>query len=192
MATLKQHKHLFSFRLELPDGTFHNFSHKAVVKTPVKAVRVPLKAAYAEKALDNHGCGNTQLCAVSTAIANNAHLFPHKVLGIVDFHSRTAFVASKRKKDGTITECYRYLHSDDIADRNDTPGELKKLIADLKANGQMYVTLRPRLRNDRTKKGGTGKRDGSRSSQSMGGGFLGAKRRYAVAQMGRYPGVSAV
>lgn len=188
------HTHRFEFHMELPDGKMHSFHYKAKVKTPSRSVKVPLKAKYAEEAIRNDGCGNSQRCAMSTAIAHNADLFPHAVLGIVDFHKRTCFVASKATKDGRITECYRYLHSDNIADRNDKPYELKKLAAELRAQGDQVVTLSPRLRErERTKRDGTGKRTGERSSLSSGEYVPRAgKRRYALASGGRQPGLPAL
>jgi hypothetical protein len=184
-----QHRHRFSFKINLPDGKAHVFEYWAKIRTPPKPARVTLAAVDAEKAIENDGCGNSQLCSMSTAITRQKNAFSHPVLGIIDYYSRTVYIASKRDKNGAIVECYRYYHHDDIANRNDKPGELKKLAAELHKDGPKTVLLSPRNRNDRTTKGGTGRRTGERSSLTMG---KGDKRRYAVAMGGRFPTVAAV
>lgn len=183
------HKHKFAFKIQLPNGEWHVFEYKAKIKTPPKAVRVSLKAQDADKAIENQGCGNSQLCAMSTAISRQKHLFPHPVLGIVDYHNRTVYVASKRDKAGAIVECYRYMHTDNIAKRNDSPGELKKLANELHQDGAMSILLSPRSRSqEHSKREGHGRRTGERSSIAA----KGDKLRYAVAQGGRFPNIPAI
>jgi len=184
------HRHRFSFHTMKPDGTPHSIHQIAIVRTPRAPVEVPITARDADDAIEAHGCGNSQLCTVSTAIARNAELFEHKVIGITDFYKRTCFIASKINKKGEITECYRYLHNDNFADLNDKPGELKKLAADLHKNGSQKVILRPRVRTDTATREGRGKRTGERSSKSMGEyAPRGARRRFALAIGGLFPGL---
>jgi len=191
-AKPKRHTHRFSFHMPLPNGKMHVVESKAIVRQPHRPVKIPVSWEHADKALKNHGCGNSQLCAVSTAIADSEALFDHPVIGITDFYSRTCFIASKVNKFGMVTECYRYLHKDKLADRNDEPGELRKLRDELKSDGDQYVLLYPRFRSDSSKRIGKGKRDGSRSSKTMGEYVpRGGNRRFALAALGHLPGIPA-
>lgn len=182
--TKRRAKHYFRFQME-NNGHTATFMAGAKVRTPSRAVTLTVTEADVLKSMKLKGVGNTQNCTMSVCCQRHENEFNHPVgANIIDWQYRTAYVVSKFNKDGLPSECYRYLHNSKIAHLNDTVGGQKKLLEMIREQGDITVVLSPRRRNDVNKKGGSGKRDGSRSTSLSGA--TGAKLRYATA----YPGLT--
>lgn len=181
-----KHRHLFSMRSVDVTGKEHIHKIWAVVKQPPKGtvIDLVLKAEHVQKSIDLHGVGNSQTCSMTVCMVHNGKLFPHPVAGYTDWYYSTVYVASKVDPvTGFPSECYRYVHGDEIAAMNDTAAGQKKLLKLLKKNGDQIVSIKARHRKDKTKFGGTGRRDGSRSGVKV----RGAKLRAATLQLGYVP-----
>lgn len=183
----KSPSHIFKFKIEMDDGEMKEMNSKAIVTAARKAVTVILTKDHVRTSIMNNGVGNTAKCAMAVCCRNQPKgTFSHPFVGFIDWQYSTAFLATHLNKQGMPSKCIRYYHDDNIAKLNDTPGGQKKLLKRLEDEGDIIIRLRPRIRNDHTLKGGTGRKDGSRSHK---GTIIskGARARYAFAQAGAAP-----
>lgn len=181
-----KHRHAFRFKIKTPSGDTKILTHWAKIVPAKRDVYLPLKAEHVKASMKLRGVGNTQTCSMAVCASRESECFPHPVEGYIDWYYSRAFVVSKLDKNGLPSECYEYLHSDHIAQLNDTRGGQRKLLAQLEANGDRIIHLRPMRKpiNTGKRRGPPTARDGSRTRSPS----RGAKLRFAVAQMG---GVSA-
>ena len=179
-----KHRHAFRFIVPGEDGDKDKvFTAWATVTAAIKSVKLVLTAADVRRSMKLKGVGNTQTCSMAVCAKRMADRFPHPVEGYIDWQYSRAYVVSKVSKvTGLPSACVVYLHNDTIAKLNDTRGGQQKLLADLEANGDRAVLLRPaRVRGPVTQRKPTGKVDGSRSSRPA---AHGAKLRFAFSQLG--------
>ena len=184
MKRVARFRHRFEFQYPTLSGEKQTIPMDAKVFTGWQRVELELTAEDVRNAIKAHGVGNTQNCAMAMCAKRLRHRFPHEFVGIIDWQYSRAFVASKIDKDGKISECVRYRHSDGIAKLNDSEKGHQKLLREIKkAGGSITIVLsadqiRPPSIGKRM-----GRKDGSRSSSLIMG--VGAKRRFAVAFGGR-------
>ena len=182
-------RHAFIISFNMPDGSVVEQKQFAKVRTPRSAIEVTLTGADVLKSIQVHGVGNTMTCSMAMCVNRLRSAFPHPVPphGFIDWQYRTCYVVSKVDKRTKLpTECYRYLHNSKVAHINDTVGgqqELLKMVRE--AGGSITIRLSPRRRIDATKKGGTGRKTGSRST--VVGRSTGAHARKAFANLGLIP-----
>jgi len=148
-------------------------------------VTIQLSVKDIEESLALEGIGNSMMCAMSTSCKRQRHNFPHPSLGPIDWLYKTCFVASKRNKNGQITECVKYEHRDDIAKLFDTVSGLKKLLKRAQDNGgKIEIHLIPaRDRRGESYVGGNAPATGERTKVKKIS--RGSKHRFAVATAGR-------
>jgi hypothetical protein len=173
-------RHTFIFKVRANNGEEQTVRAPAKVRRDVDVVRLILTADHVRAAMKAKGAGNTQNCSMAICAIQHRTAFDHPVVGYIDWFYTRAYVASRLHRNGLPIECYEYAHSDDIGRLNDTPGGMKKLLAQLEANGPREIVLHPVPKQKPETRRGTGHRgnyDGSKSSR-------GAKLRHAVAQLG--------
>lgn len=179
----KPPRHIFRFKIEANEGEKAKvLIAKATVTRARKAVDLILKAEDVRRSIKLKGVGNTQTCSMAVCAKRQSDAFPHPVEGYIDWQYARAFVVSKvSKQTGLPVACVVYRHGDDIAKLNDSKGGQEKLLAQLEAEGDRVIRLRPIVvraaRPNRT----TGKRTGSHSSRPA---AVGAKLRFAMAHLG--------
>jgi hypothetical protein len=163
-----------------------------------KEVTLQLTADHVRKSMSLGGVGNTQTCSMAVCAKSQAYAFPHPVEGYVDWTYRRAYVVTKiSKKTGMPTHCVVYSHDSKIAHLNDSQGGQEALLKMIEENGGVIeITLKPI--NSRV-----GERVGQRVGERVGQRKkdreapprhparrhlgVGAKRRFAVAQLGGIP-----
>lgn len=180
----KNPRHCFEFTVQLTNGTANHFKSWAKIIQPKRAVHLIVTADDVRRSIEAHGANNTQTCTMAFCVRRHRSLFDHNVEDFIDWQYRTAFIVTKLGKNGLPIECARYVHNNRFAHLNDTPGGQRKLLQLIESmGGAVRVVMRPRKsRKGTTKTGGTGKRDGTRSTALPMG--MGAKRRFAVAHLG--------
>jgi hypothetical protein len=177
-------RHTFHFKLEGNDGKFKTFSIAVKVYRAKKRVQLTLTAADVEKSMQLDGVGNTQTCSMAICGVRHKDAFPHDVEGFIDWQYRSAFVVSKIGKDGLPSQCYAYQHSSKIAHLNDTEGGQKKLLDDLKKNGDKIITLLPiKYRTNLT----PNRQSGSGERKPRAHSLKGQAARFATAFLGAAP-----
>jgi hypothetical protein len=138
----------------------------AVVMNPTRSVALELTLEDALTSLRYHGAGSSRFCPWAIAIGRIRSQLSHPYVGVCDVQRDTVYVGSKITKKGKVTECYRYRLSSaamkKLISLNDRPDGPAKVAASLRRHGSQKGYLRPRTRSDWTKKGGTGRTDGSR------------------------------
>ena len=131
------------------------------------------------------GVGNTQTCSMAVCAKDNEQAFYHKVEGYIDWQYSRAYVVTKLSKEtGMPIACVAYEHKDDIAKLNDSKGGQQKLLKQLQSQGPRIIRLYPIRKNVREAGRPKGKLNGSHSSRPV---SMGAKLRFAVAQLGGVP-----
>lgn len=182
----RRHRHAFRFSVG-PAEDSRTITVWAKVIPAKRDVFLPLKADHVRRSIKLRGVGNTQTCSMAVCALQEKDAFPHSVEGYIDWFYSRAFVVSRLDKNGMPRECYEYRHSDKIAQLNDTMGGQKKLLAQLEANGDRVIHLRP-IKLGITHRGGeTGKPVGIGNGKRTKVQPHGAKLRFAVAQMGGLP-----
>lgn len=179
MSKRKHRSHRHAFRFRVGSGTVTLWAKVVPAK---RDVYLPLRAEHVAESIKLRGVGNTQTCAMAVCAARNAECFPHKVEGYIDWFYSRAFVVSKLDKNGMPIECYEYMHSDKIAQLNDTKGGQHKLLDQLRERGDRIIHLRPV--RDRASQKGSGAPKGIGNGSRTRIAAKGAKLRFAVAQMG--------
>lgn len=183
MQTRNSPKH--AFRFTLPDGRV--MTAWANVVRGKKSVEFDLTEQHVLKSIRLKGIGNTQTCSAAICTLDHADAFPHPVEGYVDWQYSTAFVVSRvSEKTGMPITCVAYKHCDNIAKLNDSKDGQRRLLADIRANGPRHIHLLPikykqSPPNRANPKKYRDRRDGSRSSHPA---AVGAKLRFATAQLG--------
>ena len=181
--TFQKHRHTFRFKTD--DGQL--IFAKAKVRRGVREVDLLLHPRHVERSIEAHGIGNTQTCSMAMCAKDQPTVFPHPFMGYIDWQYSRCYVVSKLDKSHLPSECYVYLHGDEIAKLNDTEGGQKKLLRDLEKHGPRTIHLKPmRVRKDWTPRIGHGSKDGSRTSRVSN--LKGAHLRYAVAHLGGIEG----
>jgi hypothetical protein len=178
-------RHLFLFEIDHHDGTKTNLRALAKVRTPKHMVEVILTEEHVLHSMRMNGVGSTQKCSAAVCMVENADKFDHRVAGYVDYFHSTCFVVSKLDRESRLpSECYRYMHNYAwIAKLNDKKGGQKELLEIIRRDGPIVIRLWPRNRTPTyTREGGTGRRDGTRSTR-----LTGAKLRHAEAMLGGVP-----
>ncbi len=169
------------FRFQIP-GRDKPLTFWAKVRHAKEHVELKLTAKDVIRSMQLKGTGNTQTCSMALCAKRLASEFPHPVSGFIDWSYSRAHVVTKVRSDGTPSECVVYRHDDDVAHLNDEPEGQKRLLSELKKNGDMLIRLHPI--NPKTK-GKSGKRTGSgggRKARPIN--LKGANLRFAVAQLG--------
>lgn len=181
----RPYRHTFRFKVKTNDGEEKIIAVKVRVHRAKAPVTLTLTAADVRRSIELKGVGNTQTCSMAVCAKRHAQAFPHPVDGFIDWQYARAYVVSKiSKATGLPTECYCYAHSDDIAKVNDSRGGQKKLLADLEAGGARKIKLMPPPKFSQRESGRPrGREDGSRTIVRG----VGAKYRFAVAQLGGVP-----
>lgn len=180
----KGSRHRHAFRFKLSNGKVTTWWAKVVPAK--KDVYLELEKEHVIESIKLRGVGNTQTCSMAICAGRQAESFPHAVEGFIDWFYSRAFIVSKLNRDGLPSECYEYMHSDSIAQLNDTRGGQKKLLAELEAaGGKRIIHLRPVKRYDNhiPRSPPSGVRDGRRTRIQA----RGAALRFAVAQLGGVP-----
>ena len=156
----------------------------AKVKDAKYPVLITLEPEHVRQSMKLKGAGNTQTCPGALCVKDPRHNFPHPVTGFVDWLYSRVMVASKFDRNGDISECYRYAHSEEFAKIVDaSPGGQRRLLEYLEANGPMEIRLLPppkdlKRRPGRPKGANTGKRTPRPHD------LKGAKRRLAMLNLG--------
>lgn len=155
---------------------------KAVVLNPLRLIDVEVTLEDALTSMRLNGAGNSRLCPWAIALGRIRGQLGHPYIGVCDVQRDTVYVGSKMTKKGKVTECYRYRLSGDAMKKlislNDRPDGPAKVAAFLRKHGSQHGRLLPRTRRDWTKKGGTGRTDGSRSTVINAKQRKGAMRRH--------------
>jgi len=181
----KAHRHLYLFEVAANNGVTNNIKAWAKTRTPKRTAEIVLTEEDVKRSMELHGAGNTQKCSAAICVIRNEDEFSHRVVGYIDFYYKTCFVASKLNPETHLpSECYRYVHNFGwVARLNDKKGGgQKELLAIIQRKGPIVIRLHPRKRTDWPKHGGTGRRDGTRSTR-----LIGAKLRHAEATLGGVP-----
>jgi len=180
MTTKKQRRapnHIF--RVKLENGKVIEFPCK--VRYGKKPIALLLEEAHVQRAIDLNGAGNSSCCSMANSVHDQAYKFPHKVLMMVDWFYKRAYVVSKVKR-GIPVECYVYAHYDQVAHLNDSQGGQLKLLKILQAEGPRLINLLPIKRRGPQPKGRPeGRPTGSRSKPTGG---RGARLRMTTALAG--------
>lgn len=198
------------------NGKKRTFVHRCPVRYATKPVDIILEADHVRKSIKLKGVGNTQTCSMSVCVLNHEDKFPHPVEGFVDWSYSRAVVVTSLDKAGWPNKAIEYRHYSKIAPLNDSLDGQRKLLQILEENGPITIHLLPIKVRDReaaikhaekmekikSKRASNpkinipsisdaeisaGKKPGIRSKwgieRKLG---YGAKRRFAVAQLGRY------
>lgn len=181
MSVYLPYKHPFRFRLL--DGRSVTFWAK--VKPAKEPVALTLKAEHVQESMKVGGQGSTNSCTMAICAKRQANEFPHPVDGFIDWTYSRAHVVTKTRANGAPVECVVYEHRDDIAYLNDIKGGQKKLLSDLRKNGDKTITLNPMRKHESRSRGvrtktGTGKKKNPSTRVNL----KGANLRYAVATAG--------
>lgn len=179
-------RHTFEIEVDYHDGNGPQLiKHPAKVVLGRHTVTLELTTKDIEESLALDGIGNSMTCAMATSCKRQRNQFPHPTLGPIDWLYKTCFVATKRDKNGKITECVKYEHRDDVAKLFDTTAGLKKLLRRAYENGgSIEVRLIPaRDRRGESSKGGNVPKTGKRSTPTKMS--RGSKHRFAIASVGR-------
>lgn len=157
--TVAPQRHFFNFQV---DGAADVSRFPARVRYPRKTVDLYLTAEHVLAAIEAKGWGNPMKCA--GAFCARAHKFPHAVDGYVDWLDSRAYVVSK-VKNRLPYECFGYTHRHpEISKLFDTKVGAYRLLEMIEQNGPIHIRLTPaRVRIGETNKGGTGKRDLTRT-----------------------------
>lgn len=177
-----RHRHAFRFRVG-PEDDQKTITFWAKVIPAKRDVFLTLRAADVLRSMKLKGVGTTNTCTMAVCAKREASSFPHSVEGYIDWFYSRAYVVSRLDKNGMPAECYEYIHSDKIAQLNDTQGGQKKLLAQLEASGDRIIHLRP-IKLGVAHKGTEGKPEGRKDGSRTRITAKGAKLRFAVAQMG--------
>jgi len=141
----------FSMHMKRPDGSIQPITVPTVTRPAKKAVTLTLTAEHVQKAIDLRGVGTTTECAMALCSFAHRDSFPHVVNGHIEWTLRRAYVVEKLK-GGLPATSVAYDHHESIvldgkrtsiARLNDSYGGQRRLLAWLKANGPLDVTLRP-------------------------------------------------
>jgi hypothetical protein len=180
----KSPRHIFRFKIDGGSGRSRTVTAKAKVTRARKGVDLVLTADDVRQSIEMKGLGNTQTCSMAICAKRHASDFPHPVEGYIDWQYSTAYVVTKVNKDTALpSACVVYKHYDSIAKLNDSKGGQQELLKQLEADGDRLIRLHPVDRVRKQKPGrSAGRKDGSRSSRPVG-----AKLRYAHAQLGGVP-----
>jgi hypothetical protein len=190
MKVRKKKPNRHAFRFKMSNGKIVTFWAKVI---PAKRdVYLPLKAEHVRESIHLKGVGNTQTCAMAVCASRSAECFPHPVEGYIDWFYTRAYVVSKVNRDGMPSECFEYMHSDKIAQLNDTRGGQRKLLEQLEAteNAERIIHLRPvKVRDPKYYQQGAASRESSRDGSRTRSTRVarGAKLRFAVARAGGVP-----
>jgi hypothetical protein len=180
-----QVRHLFLYKLQLPDGGEKLMRHAAKVVHATEPVALQLDAGTVERSMKIDGAGNTAKCSGSVCIYEHRDLFPHPVIGWTDFTYSRAFIASKLDSHGLPSECVAYEHDNNAMARlNDGPDGHKKLLAKIRKYGPITLRLKPyRPRSEVGRPGAHRATTGVRSPLRR----IGANLRFAVLVAGSLP-----
>lgn len=178
-------RHAFRFKIDV-EGQSKILTAMAKIRYARKSAKLTLTTEDVRRSIKLKGAGNTQTCPMAICAKRHASAFSHPVDGYIDWQYSRAYVVSKVSKEtGMPIECVPYEHSDDIAKLNDSKGGQEKLLRMLEAGGDRIIRLTPvKRRKPYLKPRGEGRKDGTRSSRPV---ALGAKLRFAVAQLGGVP-----
>ena len=183
----KPPKHAFRFKIDSGEGSKPRIiTARAEVRRARKSVDLVLTAEDVRRSMKLKGVGNTQTCSMAVCAKRQSSSFPHPVEGYIDWQYRRAFVVSKvSSQTGLPIECVVYDHNDKIAHLNDAKDGQKRLLADIEAHGDRVIRLnavKPRVNQPAGRR--AGKPTGTHSSRPV---AMGAKLRFAVAQLGGVP-----
>jgi hypothetical protein len=160
--------------------------HPVKVRYATKEAVLKLEIDHVERSIKLDGVGDLVKCTMAICGHANAKAFSHSLAesGWLDWTYSRVFVASKdSKKNSLPIECYCYEHNDDIAHLNDSPGGQQKLLERIRAEGPIYITLKPyRIRSKKGRSGKGRPKTGTRAPLKT---YLkGAKLRRAMARIG--------
>ena len=162
-------KHAFRVGLNFGDGGDPTRApdSPAVVLIPTKTVKVPITEKDVLDAIKAKGFLDPLRCAGAVCIRRHAELFSHHIVGIVDYFSTRAYVASKLGPKGPI-ECYGYKHNGELPRLFDTPAGLHNLLQRVR-KGSIELVLTPiKLQPKRVQPKHKGLYTGERKAQSTG------------------------
>jgi hypothetical protein len=181
------HLHKFTYHVREADGTITKIPAWAKVFPADEEVEMLLTESHVQKSILLNGAGNTMTCAGAICTIEHRHVFPHHVTGGIDWLYSRAFVVSKYK-NGLPSECYVYLHHDNVARLFDTKKGQDKLLKELQKNGPRTIRLYP-ARVRPTQSGifkATGRRTGERTARPHSLRRNGAELRAIIAGQGGF------
>ena len=173
-------RHTFRFKVE----TGEVIEAKAKVIAASRDVDVTLTEAHVLKSLKDGGQGNTQKCAMAVCSKDHLKSFGHDFIYVDWLDSKAFFVTET--KNGLPSKCIAYSHHDNVAKLFDTTTGLKKLLAEIRANGPKVIKLHPpkiwpaKVAKDAARRGSA--RDGTRAKTISA--KKGANLRFARLQLG--------
>ena len=91
--------------------------------------------------LKDGGQGNTQKCAMAVCSKDHLKSFGHDFIYVDWLDSKAFFVTET--KNGLPSKCIADSHHDNVAKLFDTTTGLKKLLAEIRANGPKVIKLHP-------------------------------------------------
>jgi len=174
-SRIAANKHYWKYKLR--NGRIVSKAAKVIYATT--PVTLELTADHVGESIRVKGVGDTQTCSMAICTVKQASRFPHPVTGDVEWYYSRAFVGSKLDSDGFVSECYVYVHNDDVAKYQDSKDGQKKLFAELRQNGDRKVRLLPLTESERGTHRSGGEHRGSREDGTRRARYKGTQARVA-------------
>lgn len=114
------------------------------VKPAKKAVIIRLTEEHIQRALKLDGRGDAQNCAGAVCVKSHPDAFPHPFSGHVDWVHNRAYISDANNPIGLPKSCIAYRLrgiAKTIAPLFDSQAGLKKLLAMIRKNGALDITL---------------------------------------------------
>src|SRR5262245_18130635 len=115
----------------------------AMVKYGHQTIALVLTADPVRKSIKLDGVGDTTKCPMATCTVDHKHLFPHPIVGYIDWTYSRVFIASKLNPNGLPSECVAYEHGDAIAHLNDTKNGQQEVLKRIMRDGPITMLLKP-------------------------------------------------